>query len=177
MAVTQRLPPASAGVYVDESKHPAYVIAAVYVAAGDSDSMRKQLRQLLQPGQSRLHMSKESHRRQRELAQFLVGHGLHIRLYRGGVGRPQRDEQVARMAADAIQLGASTLVLESAQGVDAADRSTIGSVVSRYESHVELAYHHEVPQAEPLLWLADMAAWMWNSRKYPRKLDFTVVDC
>ena len=90
-------------LFADESKDPAYVMAAVHVEPTDAASVRKQLRGLLLGGQSRLHMAKESRRRQRLLASFLLDSGLPVFLYRCSSQVRPRDAIVRRLAMDAYR--------------------------------------------------------------------------
>jgi hypothetical protein len=50
----------SAHVFVDESKHRDYLLVAAAVMPGDLTAARKAIREVVMPGQRRVHMKKES---------------------------------------------------------------------------------------------------------------------
>ena len=163
-------------ILADESKDPAYVMAAVHVEQGDASALRKQLSGFRLGGQSRLHMAKENRRRQRMLANFLLDSGLHIVVYRGRSAVRPRDAIVRRLAKDAVRCGANRLVLEHDVTTAASDARILYEVSHRANREPCLQYEHLAARSEPLLWLPDMAAWMWNSSKYGGPYPFEVVD-
>ena len=150
-------------------------MAAVHVEPTDAALVRKQLRGLLLGGQSRLHMAKESRRRQRLLASFLLDSGLPVFLYRCSSQVRPRDAIVRRLAMDAYTFGAARLVLEQDATTSESDARIIYDVAHSGNRTPSLRYEHLPARSEPLLWLPDMAAWMWNSSKYRGPTPFEIV--
>jgi hypothetical protein len=66
-------------VFVDESRRrDCYQLAAAFVEPRDLQRLRKQLRQLLMPGQRELHFKRESDRRQRFVVDAVVRLGVNV---------------------------------------------------------------------------------------------------
>lgn len=162
-------------ILVDESKSPEYVMAAVHVERSDVPSVRMLLRGFLLGGQSRLHMAKENRRRQRMLASFLLNSGLRIVLYQSSSRIRPRDAIVRRLALDAYDLGAVRLVIEEDVTTAVSDAKILYDVAHSGRGRPTLRYEHLPARSEPLLWLPDMAAWMWNSSKYRGPTPFEVI--
>jgi hypothetical protein len=66
-------------VFVDETKHAGYVLAAV--TAADAEAARRVVRGLIAPGRRRLHMHNETFRRRRIVASTLVTMPLTATMY------------------------------------------------------------------------------------------------
>jgi hypothetical protein len=80
----------SVHAYVDESERPGrYLMCSVVIEPNRLGELRRTVRHLLLPGQSRLHFKKESVRRRRELATALLGLGLDVSVFesRSELGR------------------------------------------------------------------------------------------
>jgi len=67
----------SGHIFVDETKHRDYLLVAGVVLPADLDTMRKMIRNLILPGQRRLHMKDESASRKRVIAAAITAHDVH----------------------------------------------------------------------------------------------------
>lgn len=160
-------------VYVDESKDPTYVLAAVYVAPSRAAGVRRLLGGELVGGQSRIHMAHENRRRQTRLASMLLNEDLPIFIYSARARRHPRDALVWQLGCDAWRYRASLVTLELDTTTVRADKQTLEALRRQRVRDQFFQYRHLGPREEPLLWLPDIAAWMWNSRKYRSPLPFT----
>lgn len=81
--------------FVDESARPGrYLMCSVLIEPGQAGTLRRRVRRLLLPGQSRLHFKKEGVRHRRELASALVEFGVDVSI----VASPQRSDRRSRWA-------------------------------------------------------------------------------
>jgi hypothetical protein len=71
-------------VFVDETKARDYIMVAAVVLAGDLRAIRRELNDLLLPGQRRLHMKAERDARKRALADTIASLPLNSTVYRAG---------------------------------------------------------------------------------------------
>lgn len=170
-------------VYVDESvRSGRYVLCCVLVDAERAGGLRRKLRQLLLPGQRKLHFKKEGARRRRELLDAFGDLDVRATAYVCRM-RLGRDESAARAiclerAVRDIQglRVAAQFLLESRDQLDEEDRVTVRR--ARAPRPV-LSFEHIAPDRDPLLWLADGLAWPvgmggeWR-RRLPTSLE--VVD-
>jgi hypothetical protein len=152
----------SAHVFVDETERTSYVICAVVVEPGALDVSRKVLRELRKPGQARLHMVKERASRRREILAAVGRIDVRAWLYEISA-RPTaaRPRCLQALVADLVDAGAAQLVLERLETQEHADRRCIRVALMAREA--VLAYRHEPPRAEPLLWAADAIAWAYSA--------------
>lgn len=162
--------------FVDESRRgTTYLLACVVISPKSLGGARATLRQLLLPGQRRIHLTDETKRRaflldayaDLEVAAWLYSITAQVREERAA-----RERCLAALVDDLLAMDARRLVLESREGRDHHDRAVIHSRVQR--SNHELAYEHLLPREEPLLWVADGFAWSqgaggtWRQRVAPR---------
>ncbi|MCF6745210.1 hypothetical protein E9529_13190 [Blastococcus sp. KM273128] len=154
-----------AHVFVDESKRRGYLLAAVAVPVGDLHAVRKVLRDLVLPGQRRLHMKDESDPRRRAIASAIVGCGVRAIVYdaarRHRTDRDRREACLRLLVDDAAARGDHALVLEQDDTLVASDRRILYHA-ARYAGCAEtLRYDHRRAGAELLLALPDAVAWCW----------------
>jgi hypothetical protein len=150
-------------VYVDESvRSGRYVICCVHVEADRAGALRRRVRQLLLPGQRKLHFKKEGPRRRKELLRAFDALDVRAVAYICRM-RQGRDESaaramcLARAVRDIQSLGATAqLLLESRDHLDEGDRVTI---LRARSAGTVLSFEHLAPTGDPLLWLADGLAW------------------
>ncbi|GAA0226825.1 hypothetical protein GCM10010492_26370 [Saccharothrix mutabilis subsp. mutabilis] len=149
--------------FVDESRRQdTYHLAAAVVHPRQLRQTRSQLRGLLFPGQRELHFKKETLPRKRLIVSTLCALGVEVGVYSAScrLGEERaRQECLTRLARDLVGVGAMRLVLDSREGRDFRDRETIGRVLRKVGRDVPLTYEHVASQDEPLLWIADVAAW------------------
>lgn len=138
---------------------------AAVVVPGDLDSVRRELRGLLLPGQSALHFKNERDGRRRQLLGAICGLPVEAFVY---VSAAKSQVEARRacleaLVADLAGEGAQWLVLELSDGDLAADRRTLFDAVRKhFEAGDGLRYAHLRASAEPLLWVPDAVAWAWS---------------
>lgn len=161
--------------YADESARQRYLIAAVLIDVSELDRTRKVLRGLRKPGQRRVHFAKESDSRRRVIVSALVGLDLRIRVYESdGPDVVARAACLGRLVDDMLTLDVDRLVLETLDSQESADRRTIYERLRRAGG--TLAYEHRRSYEEPLLWVADAAAWCYGAGGDWRRRIKSMVD-
>jgi hypothetical protein len=83
-------------IYVDETKERGYVLVTSVHIAADIDALRKTMRGLVLPGQTRIHMAKESQQRRRQISTAICAAGVTATIY--DAGRRYSDPLSARAA-------------------------------------------------------------------------------
>ncbi|MCC8249025.1 hypothetical protein [Saccharothrix luteola] len=124
--------------------------------------MRSGLRGLLFPGQRELHFYNEKQSRRKLLLSRLVESGARVDIYRTSCRQGEeraRQEGLSRLTEDLLDLDGHRLVFDSRQNRDQFDAQTIRRVLNKRPGESLLVYEHVDSVDEPLLWLADMAAW------------------
>lgn len=154
-------------VVVDESMRRGYLLVAAVVMPDDVTATRRGVKSLVEPGQRRLHMVKESDSRRRLILQRMADLGCSATLYEAGAGHKsnitRRRACLERLVHDVVDTGAGTrLCLETAEGVDRRDQQQLLELVRRLQCRDILAYEHAHASAEPLLAVPDAIAWAWT---------------
>lgn len=163
--------------YGDESERPGrYLMSCLVIAPPDVPRLRGATRQMLLPGQRRLHFHSESGHRQRQLASDLLRFEADVSVFvcRSAHGRRSREARAACLTAIVEHLQATgsavKLTLESRHEQDQEDHPVIWSARHRQPA---LDYEHVSGAEEPMLWLADAFAWLvgaggeWRRRISP----------
>jgi hypothetical protein len=161
-------------VFVDESERPdAYLLGAVLADTADLDRLRADLRDLRRPGQRRVHFTKESNPRRREILSALVASGIRTRVYSCPARAVEaREACLLALVADIVPAGASRLVLESRETMNHRDLRVINNALRKCGERT-LDYLHLRPVEEPVLWAADAVVWAvgaggdWRRRAAP----------
>lgn len=153
--------------FVDESRRGSvYFVAAAHTEPGNLRQLRRELRGLLLPGQRELHFKREKEPRQRAIADAISRLPLEVHVY---VSACARQEEAARQAClgrlihDLLNQGGQRLVLDSRAERDIQDERTIRRALGPRASETNFVYEHLDSTAEPLLWVADSAAWCVNA--------------
>lgn len=153
----------SVHAFVDESRrNDTYYLAAAIVRPGDLRRLRSGLRSLLFPGQRELHFCKEKQARRKLLLSRIAESGVRVDIYRASCRRGEeraRQECLARLTNDLLDLEGRRLVLDSREERNAHDELTIRIALGKRARETGLVYEHLTSVEEPLLWLADIAAW------------------
>ncbi len=150
-------------VFVDESRrNDTYYLAAAIVQLKDLARLRQQLRRLLFPGQRELHFQREKPARRRLLLAKVVEFDIRVDIYRSSCRAGEeaaRQECLARLTDDMLDIKAGRVVFDSRPGRDKLDVFTIRRALGKWARETGVAYEHLDSTADPLLWLADIAAW------------------
>lgn len=158
-------PVVSLHAFVDESRrNRTYLVAAALVPSHALKSTRQAMRRLLLPGQREIHMCKEGSARRRSIADKVARlTEVEVRMYRTSCGRSDesaRQSCLVHLVDDLVEIRAHRLVIDSRGHQDAEDRATI---YRRLDSNSNLRHLHSPSEAEPLLWLADVAGWCYGN--------------
>jgi len=155
----------STHTFVDESKRHGLLIAAAVVQPRDLAPARTALRQLCLPGQSRLHFTKERDDRRRQILTAILTLDVVIDLYDATGIRNQQQARAACLRAlvqDLAAAGGQRLVLEQDDSLVRSDQAVLYAAVRDAAVDERLTYEHVPARSEPLLWVADAAAWCWS---------------
>jgi hypothetical protein len=143
-----------------------YRLVATPVAAHDVSAVRRGIKDLIKPGQRRLHMVKESPARRRLILRRLTDLGLTSTIYEAG---PGHKTDIRRRRACLVQLVTDTstgagghLHLETADGVDERDRRELVEIVRDLGCRDALTYRHLHASQEPILAAPDAIGWAWT---------------
>ncbi|XVV03613.1 hypothetical protein ACQPW3_40940 [Actinosynnema sp. CA-248983] len=149
--------------FVDESRRQeTYYLAAALVPPRELAALRTRLRGLRFQGQRELHFKQETPARRRLIASALCRFGVEVNVYSASCRRGEeraRQECLARLIQDLLDLGAARLVLDSREGRDVHDRETIRRLLRKADRERSLSYDHLESVGEPLLWIADVVGW------------------
>lgn len=150
-------------VYVDESKARGYYVVATATATGDIHASERMLRELLKPGQRRIHFKSESDSRRRQILSRMCA--LEVRVSVWVVKRrPDREARPLSLGAlteGAVRAGVAQLILERDVSLERADRRLIADTIRRVGS-TQMQYRHVAPHDHPLLWVSDAVAWCYS---------------
>lgn len=168
-------------VFVDETKHRDYLLVASVVVPAELDVMRKSLRELVLPGQRRLHMKNESDQRKRAIAAVIAGSGIVATVYDAGRRyRTDRDRRAACLQAlivDTAARGDALLVLEQDDTLLSWDKQRLIEFTRAAGCRETLRYEHRRASVEPLLALPDAIAWCWaKGGEWRRRIQPVVAD-
>lgn len=153
--------------YLDESKSNSYIVSAVIVSRHSAPGIRNVISGLRLPGQRRVHFKHESTSRRREILAKIN----HLDFQVVTVSIPNEYEVTARRKAltqlfESLQSAGVTLVtLEKDESMVKHDRQTISNYLSQVPQALRAEYRIIDAYQEPLLWLADIAAWLAGKGK------------
>ena len=167
-------------IYIDESKRTGYILAAVTVP--DPAVMRKVIRDLLLPGQRRIHMKHEQPRRRRAIIAALEGTSASATIY--DAGRRYSTDRAARVAClgalveDVANTGdAVQLIIEQDESLVQSDRHELYRLVWQSGVSGLVEYRHQRAYDELLLALPDVSAWCWaRSGDWRRRITPMLAD-
>ncbi|MBT2501530.1 hypothetical protein [Curtobacterium sp. ISL-83] len=152
-------------VFVDESKVRDYLLVAVTLNSGATGPARRSLRQLILPGQSRLHMRKESDSRRRLILSTVrpLPSGVTVlRARKDGRTDLARRADCIRALVRSIQPGVRTEVcFELDETLLRHDRQRLVEVLRSVPDDVRVTHRHETATREPLLAMPDAIGWAW----------------
>ena len=147
--------------FVDESFQRAYTVAAAVLPAGDVNAARSTIRQLLRPGQKRIHFKKESDARRSQILDTLETLDLNTRLYVATSStKYPRDACLDRMIPDLGATGVTRLVLELDDSLVRAERRMLHQLTRKHAP--DMSYEHLRAHEDLLLCVADAIAWCWS---------------
>ncbi len=153
-------------VLVDETKRRGYVLVAAVVLSVDAAAARKTLRDLLLPGERRLHMKDERMQRKRQIASAIAAMGIEATVYDAATRyrneRERRSECLRAIVADiARSRGPAMLIIEQDESLVSSDRQQLIECSRAAGCSERLRYSHAQAASEPLLAIPDAVAWCW----------------
>lgn len=120
-------------VYVDESKARGYYIVATATAIGDVQASERALRDLLKPGQRRIHFKSESDSRRRQILSRICALEVRVSVWvvKERSDKEARPLSLGALAEEAARTGVAQLIIERDESLERADRRLIADVIRR----------------------------------------------
>jgi hypothetical protein len=168
--------PVPVHAFVDESARNGRYLIAVAVVQPFDVRQRQAMCRLLLPGQRELHFYREKPSRRRALADVIARLPVEVHIYARSWDRhpePARQDCIERMAHDLLARQAQRLMIDTRKERDVHDDRTLRRVLGPHPRESRLTYSHVDSTVEPLLWIADGAAWCqgassdWQARIRP----------
>jgi hypothetical protein len=148
--------------FVDESTRPDhYVIAAALVEPAHLSRLHQAMHELRLPGQRALCFRKEKPARRALLADAVARLPVELRIYshaRDRRAKWARQQCLTFLVRELLDRQTFRLVINSRDSQDAHDERTVRGVLGQRPKATNLVYEH-LDNREPLLWIADIAAW------------------
>lgn len=160
--------PVSTQLFADESKRRGFVMAAVEADSASVAHHRKVLRQQLLRGQERLHFTGESKTRRdqiwKNIAAWKSPVTVHIIVANHRYMAEARAQCVTGVTKLAAALATSLVVIERDAGREISDRKAPSDRRALTEGLHDTGISWDIrePRTEPMLWVADAAAWLWT---------------
>lgn len=150
--------------FVDESKAKDYLLVSVALEVSAVQDARDAVRSLILPGQSRLHMRKESDRRRRSILHALAVPTISTTVIRapkdGRTDRERRSACIDALVRAAVSDGIDRICFEIDETQQRQDRQRIVETLHRLRP-LTVEHRHERASNEPLLALPDAVGWAW----------------
>ncbi|CAB4953467.1 unannotated protein [freshwater metagenome] len=158
--------------FVDECKSGNFSLGITLVHVRDLKLVRSELRKLRKPGQNRLHFSKESDSRRKEILSTMRILPVQVFVIESALKheRDAREACLTELVKVSRSLNIHRIVLEEDQSLVRRDNSVIRSQLRVLGESHKLDYFHESPNFEPCLWISDAIAWANQKGGYWRVL-------
>ncbi len=154
----------SAHVFVDETKENGYLVTAAALLPGNLAQARQTMRGLVLGKQRRIHFTKESDARRKQILDAIEGLAPAVTVYDSSrhPRRQQRETCLHHLVGDLAAVQARMLVLETDDSLLALDKKLLYRRVRELGCADVLEYRHLRAHEEPLLMLPDAIAWCWH---------------
>jgi hypothetical protein len=98
--------------------------------------------------------------------------GIRVDIYKPAHNDPHkaRESCLRRLVADLAATGAHRLVIEQDDSLIKNDQVVLYSAVRQAQVEHTLTYAHMPKRSEPLLWIADAAAWCWTHQGWRARI-------
>lgn len=148
-------------VFVDETKNQGYWIAAAVILPPDVAAVRRTVNGLCQPGQRRIHFTKEKDARRRKIVTALVATGARVEIYDASAchARLARTRCLEALTEALAARGRVRLVIERDDSVLTHDKRVLFDHVRKTGADME--YQFLRAHEECLLAIPDAVAWCW----------------
>ncbi|MGL4173819.1 MAG: hypothetical protein ACRCTR_07085 [Actinomycetota bacterium] len=156
--------------FVDESKARGLLMCVAVLDPSVVTSTRTAMRNLLLPGQRRLHFTHERDSRRGQIITALLALKPAVTIYDATrydarAERAARDAALTKIVADLAVQDAQRLVIERDEPSARNDRLLLYRQVRAHGIADRLRYDLVAPREEPLLWIADAVAWCWAKNR------------
>lgn len=149
---------------MDETKSRSLILAARIVPDAKAREIRSLLRTHLLKGQRAIHFAKESDRRRRQIFGEVLDLEIETHIFDSGL-KPQGSSRSMTLHKLTDNLAPTRLCLELDLSSLKNDQLVLSSYQRRADSNgLEFNYSFEIPSREPLLWLPDIFAWVYQRR-------------
>lgn len=170
-------------IYVDETKAKGYLVAAATGVTGQLhlSLSRKELGNLILPGQRSLHMKDEKDSRKRAIADTIIrlgDLGLRATIYDAGRAQTERQRRARCLQAlldDASQHTRARIVFDLDETLLSWDRQTMVELTRANGLQEKVSYTHATRHQELLLAVPDAIAWCWAKGGHWRRRVRTIV--
>ncbi len=151
-------------LFIDESKSKKYLFAVTVVEEAALGKLRKQLRELVMPGQRCVHFSGEGDSRRRKILSQIGHLGLRAKIFESSLSyelsaRGHCFEQVIDFA---VRVEATRIVIERDDSLFSFDERCIKQILKTRNLFGEIGFEHSYKHQDPLLWPSDAIAWCQN---------------
>ncbi len=173
----------STRLFVDETKAKGFVVVAAVAQESNLDTLRRQLRPLILPGQRSLHMNAERDSRRRAIADTIAGmatEGLSATIYdagrRGKTELDSRGRCIQAIVRDALDsFDSAHILFDLDETLRQFDRQRLVECTRRASGRI--TYDHARRQDELLLAVPDAIAWCWaRGRDWRRRVADVVSE-
>jgi hypothetical protein len=155
-------------LFVDETKARSYLMVAVACVQAELQISRKELRELVLPGQRGLHMNDERDSRRRAIADTITAmsdRGIQAFIYDAGMRyRTERDRRakcLEALVADAVHYDQARITIDLDESLHNFDRQHMIEYVRAAGAKDRVTYEHLSRSTELLLAIPDAIAWCW----------------
>lgn len=172
----------STHIYVDETKAKGYLVAAATGVGQQLRLSRKELGNLILPGQRSLHMRDERDSRKREIADTIVrlgDLGVRATIYDAGRTQTERERRGRCLQAlldDAAQHASARIVFDLDETLLSWDRQMMVELTRASDLRERVTYTHATRHHELLLAIPDAIAWCWAKGGHWRQRVRPIVD-
>ncbi|MEH1056039.1 hypothetical protein V6U89_12595 [Micromonospora sp. CPCC 206171] len=149
---------------MDETKERGLLVAAAVVLPADLTAARRTIRELILPGQRRIHFHKERDDRRRQIIDALATLSAHAVIFDAKDhrnARAAREACLVELVEYAAKISAARLVLERDDSTFRADQRLLFEQVRQSGMAGALRYDQLRAHEECLLAIPDALAWCW----------------
>lgn len=153
--------PTPTQVFADETKERGFRFVAVALPHETVEGLRRELRDWIKPGQTRIHCSKESDARRKQVIDLFAHYDCEVVVYDSSAlpKRQRREACLHKMVELSARSGASLLVLERDDSTVEFDKKLLYRRVRELGCEHDLQYRHLQAREEPSLIVPDVIAW------------------
>lgn len=151
-------------MFIDESKSTGLLLVGACYDANDVALGRARLKELLLPGQERLHFLHERDGRRRRILHVVTQKVSRVVVVQAETSLPpsrQRQLALSELVSQAVRVGVSRMWIEQDDSVLTFDRKVMFEHSCVSGAPDSFSYGWLRPRQEPLLWAADGIAWAW----------------